>query len=289
MAKKRDRKIFDAVQELDEEDAIALTKQKASSKRQKQASLAAIAQQKIQTNLVQVRILLQRALQTDISEDEDTNEAAVNECNDLLTQLLAARETLEHPGEGTSSNDLKELIQPGNKDQLEEKLAKDFEKCQKDWESIFNQRHKDVRLHAGLTSSKNQFRVLDNSFWEQVEQTVSHEELMMQSHESPEELGKKQFDDSKVYQQLLKDFLSVSNSDSKTGGSSTTKTLGPTGRLSVRTVNKVDRRASKGRKLRYTPIPKLVNFTFPLSRPSTGMLDEDAWFRSMFGGAASKK
>ena len=45
----------------------------------------------------------------------------------------------------------------------------------------------------------------------------------------------------------------------------------------------VDRRASKGRILRYTVHPKLVNFTFPVSRPQP-MIAEDIWFKSLFGG-----
>lgn len=45
----------------------------------------------------------------------------------------------------------------------------------------------------------------------------------------------------------------------------------------------VDRRASKGRKIRYTVHPKLVNFTFPVARPEP-MIKEDIWFKSLFGG-----
>ena len=50
----------------------------------------------------------------------------------------------------------------------------------------------------------------------------------------------------------------------------------------------VDRRASKGRKIRYKEIPKLVNFTFPLSRSNNSNLDQDEWFQSLFGGIGSK-
>lgn len=48
--------------------------------------------------------------------------------------------------------------------------------------------------------------------------------------------------------------------------------------------NIVDRRASKGRKIRYTVNPKLVNFTFPVDR-NTPMIKEGTWFKSLFGGA----
>jgi len=49
----------------------------------------------------------------------------------------------------------------------------------------------------------------------------------------------------------------------------------------------VDRRASKGRKIRYAVNPKLVNFTFPVSRPEP-MIEEDVWFKSLFGGVGNK-
>ena len=45
----------------------------------------------------------------------------------------------------------------------------------------------------------------------------------------------------------------------------------------------VDRRASKGRKIRYTVNPKLVNFTFPVARKEP-MISDDVWFKSLFGG-----
>jgi hypothetical protein len=51
----------------------------------------------------------------------------------------------------------------------------------------------------------------------------------------------------------------------------------------------VDRKASKGRKIRYNEVTKLVNFTFPLSRPANANsnLDQGDWFRSLFGGAGN--
>jgi hypothetical protein len=51
----------------------------------------------------------------------------------------------------------------------------------------------------------------------------------------------------------------------------------------------VDRKASKGRKIRYNEVVKLVNFTFPLSRPANANsnLDQGEWFRSLFGGAGN--
>uniref|UniRef100_A0A7S3DVA1 Apoptosis-antagonizing transcription factor C-terminal domain-containing protein n=1 Tax=Entomoneis paludosa TaxID=265537 RepID=A0A7S3DVA1_9STRA len=298
MSKKRDRKLFSAVQELDQEDAIALTKRKASSKRQRQASLAARSQQEIHSSLVQTRILLQRALQQQ-QKEESNDQDGLAACDKLLSQLLTARDSLLHGSngndDGASSVDYTKLLAQEDDDQaLEESLQNTFETCQEDWKTVLNQRHKDVRLHSGVTSG-SKFRILDNTFWEQVDQTVSHEEFMQSKEQDNGEDDNDtkattrttaSFDDSKVYQQMLKDFLSSSSNDS--GANATSATTTHKQGLTVRTVNKVDRRASKGRKLRYNVIPKLVNFTFPLSRPNDGsMLEEDAWFKSLFGGAAA--
>jgi len=298
---KTGKRVFDVVEQLRQEDAIALTHRKASSKRQRQASLAARSQQDIQTLLVQVRILLQRALQQPVDSNKDKDkdkdkDSAVATCDEFLTQLLAARDSLllNEPKSDKLVKKYSTLLKNNDEDVVEDMLQAAFVKCEEDWKSVLNQRHKDVRLHSGATSG-NKFRALDKSFWEQVEQTVSHEQFMKSREEGePKTSTSRQFDDSKVYQQMLKDFLSTSGKAKEDSAPSTTTNSGRG--LTVRTVNKVDRRASKGRKLRYNVLPKLVNFTFPLSRPNNNssetnngsmMLEEDAWFKSLFGGAAA--
>ena len=53
-------------------------------------------------------------------------------------------------------------------------------------------------------------------------------------------------------------------------------------------VTTVDRRASKGRKIRYAVHPKLVNFTFPIARPVPTIV-ENVWFNSLFGGVGKSR
>jgi protein AATF/BFR2 len=113
-----------------------------------------------------------------------------------------------------------------------------------------------------------------------VDATVEYEQLRRQSKDDEDE-EEDRLDDSKVYQQLLKDFVAHSTAAANGNG---------VGRLQVsksaqNKKKQVDRRASKGRKIRYKEIPKLVNFTFPLSRPNSSNLDQDEWFQSLFGGA----
>lgn len=53
-------------------------------------------------------------------------------------------------------------------------------------------------------------------------------------------------------------------------------------------VTAVDRRASKGRKIRYAVHPKLVNFAFPIARPVPTIV-ENVWFNSLFGGVGKSR
>jgi len=183
-----------------------------------------------------------------------------------------------------------------------------------------------------VNSSKFQSKAVDLSFWEQVNFVTSQ---TTSAHNGRGDIEKDKgikgcFDDSKLYQQMLKDFISQSSSGSGGGGSSGGKRLGssidpaqeaaerlkramrkkngvegdvdlstlllPTqdggstkdstnaaaAAASAKKAN-LDRRASKGRKIRYTVHPKLVNFTFPVARPEP-MIKEDIWFKSLFGG-----
>jgi hypothetical protein len=264
--KKRSRSsVFDAIQELDSQDVRANRKRTTTTTSHAKKSKAARSQTKIHGHLMECRILLQRAMTT------STN--SVDACNQLLAQLLQARSLLTSRKE--DSIDYTQIVES---DSLSEVLQEEYEECRHEWKEVMNRRHKDLKLHAGL-AAKAQFRVMDSSFWQQVDATVSHEQLRQQSTD---------FDDTKVYQHMLQDFLS-----SSTGGGCAEEAAAQRLRRAVKEVSNrksVDRRASKGRKIRYVEIPKLVNFTFPVARPasSTGM-DEDEWFRSLFGGAAKKK
>jgi hypothetical protein len=83
---------------------------------------------------------------------------------------------------------------------------------------------------------------------------------------------------------MLKDFLlSASNNNAGAGGNQSTASF-----QRFKNKKQVDRKASKGLKIRYVEIPKLVNFTFPISRESKTSLNEDEWFQSLFGGAAGQ-
>ena len=254
MAKqKRSRSVFDAVQQLDQEDSKAEGERQTASKRDIQKSKAAQSQTKIYSSLVECRILLQRAITSAKKPKLENKSEAVQQCDDLLEHLLLARQKL------LQKQDEEVSTEP-------EKLQSDYETCREEWKHVLNRRHRSVQLHA-----PTKFGGID-SFWQQVESTVQHEQLRRKDDD--------EFDDTKIYQHMLKDFVASNQSEAETAAQQ---------RLRSKKSKKdhPDRRASKGRKIRYTPVPKLANFCFPQSRPVSNTLDEDEWFRSLFGGAGS--
>lgn len=219
---------------------------------------------------------------------------------------------------------------------LAKQLENEYNSLQTQWKSILNKHHSNLALHSGLSanSSKFQSKAVDVSFWEQVQGMMEHERFKQLtasavSKEKQETKGgiNLQFDDSKLYQQMLKDVISAKGATSRTNqcgimidpsqeaaerlkrairkksGSSAgdtdlisllteeadaTATSG--GNLPSKNAAKkgVDRKASKGRKIRYAIHPKLVNFTYPAARAEP-LISEDVWFKSLFGGVGNAR
>ena len=299
--KRKNLSVFDAIQDLEVEDIHAESKRRKKSAAQAHRSKAAQSQTKIYNHLVECRILLQRAVlaspppsttdDNDNDDDIDNNEEeerdhVVNRCNGLLQSLLRARKQLL-TGDSEDDDDVNEYAElvAGPTSNLQETLQQEYETCRNEWKQVLDRRYKDLKLHAGLTA-KSQFRVLDSSFWQQVDATVEYEKLRGQNQGTDNKETKNgmyELEDSKVYQQLLKDF--VAHSTVTAEGKAGMSNVGKSKSSSSSKKQQVDRRGSKGRKIRYKEIPKLVNFTFPLSRPHTTNLDQDEWFQSLFGGA----
>jgi len=240
---------------------------------------------------------------------------------------------------------------------LTTQIQNEYSSLSKQWKTILNKHHSNLALHSGMSvnTSKFQSKAVDISFWEQVQGGIEHEIFKQRTtansncsnsssqtlHDSKEDddeddkVGQSlQYDDSKLYQQMLKDFISSSTTTTGGGGDSSSRSnkrglsIDPateaaqrlkrvmrkkTGNADVdltslltndntgstaldgtqvmmmmkknkkSNTNTVDRRASKGRKIRYTVNPKLVNFTFPIERAEP-MIGNDVWFKSLFGG-----
>jgi hypothetical protein len=275
VSKKRNAsmRMFDVLHKLDSQDKQA-NRGRRTAATDRQRSLAAQSQTRVYHKCLESRILLQRPLQADIPENAVERQSAVEVCNALLVQLIHARRQLapdKFARDNSNLADIETKVSAADPTEFHNSLQLEHEVLENEWETVFNRRHKDVRLQNGQAAEKS-FRVVDASFWQQVVSTTQYEESK-----------DKEFDDSKVYQHLLKDFCTSSTANIS-GSTAPLKAK----RSSKSTRKQVDRRASKGRKVRYTAIPKLVNFTFPLSRPDTGSLDQDAWFQSLLGGVAHR-
>jgi protein AATF/BFR2 len=320
MGKKRDLSIFDTIEELESQDRRADGKRRKKSQADARRAVEVQHQTKIFHHLVELRILLQRALKSSPTSDnkdhtKEHSETSLSSpslcasqlrdaCNTLLQVLLQSRRSLSGNGDGTttkkSSTPYKEIVTSSSTVRLQNTLQAEYDEHREEWKQVLNSRHKSLRLHSGGTA-KSQFKVMDSSFWEQVEATLEYEGIrdkdvakMGHSNGGSGEKGDAHdedavpwadFDDSKVYQELLKDFVANSADTSVIGGSAERLRAS---RQKKDVKKDVDRRASKGRKIRYKENPKLVNFTFPLSRSNTSSLDQDAYFQSLFGGVAAR-
>lgn len=279
MGRKRDLSIFNAIEDLDTQDRKADRKRRKETNAEKKRAQDAQSQTKIYSHLLESRILLQRAIHkvnNNSWEDNDKHSSSFREtCNTLIQILMQARNQLSS---SSPESDYESLLQP--RGSLHTALQEEYEQYREEWKRILNRKHKNLRLHSGVTA-KSQFRIMDSSFWEQVEATLEYEEIRKVDADDEPVL----FDDSKVYQQLLKDFVANSTSSAARAESSTESAARSSSKSKNSKKKVVDRRASKGRKIRYKEIPKLVNFTFPLSRPSTSTLNTEEYFQSLFGGA----
>lgn len=159
------------------------------------------------------------------------------------------------------------------------------------YNDILNVSTRKTNLSGGNQTKK--FKAVNQDILAQVESVLAdtqrvkrkaHAPLDVDSsgHTSTEEgtnnedlLDELMYDDSDFYQQLLKEFI-------ESGGGGAHDGLVPrTHRKKKKTVN---RKASKGRVIRYTVHPKLENFMFPEPYPKSDM-DADELFRSLFGQA----
>ncbi|KAH7479819.1 hypothetical protein PRIC1_008628 [Phytophthora ramorum] len=140
---------------------------------------------------------------------------------------------------------------------------------------------------GGKNSQAKKFKAVNQDILAQVESVlVDPQRVKRKAHaplDVPEDeatdgaqdlLDELMYDDSDFYQQLLKEFI-----ESGGGGAGQDAMVRRTHRKKKKIVN---RKASKGRQLRYTVHPKLENFMFPEPYPKPEM-DVDELFRSLFG------
>lgn len=91
------------------------------------------------------------------------------------------------------------------------------------------------------------------------------------------------YDDADFYQQLLKELVEQRNADQSAPGNEGPTVQWTAAAKEAKTRKEVDRKASKGRKLRYTVYEKLQNFMAPEDRRTWEDATSDRLFGSLFG------
>jgi len=333
-SKRKQSRLFSALASIDQTDRDAAKRRKTSHLNSLQQSKAASDQTKINSILLELRILIQRCTsEDDGGSGRGSSERVREEVDTLLGSLLEARRylaghELDERGDDSKvkysqiiktkrhNNDSDESSSSSSSSDgidLASQLQSEYESLEANWKKILNENHSKLAIHSGMTAatSKFQSKAVDISFWEQVLSGIEHDKFKRSSNKNDTD-DKLAFDDSKLYQQLLKDFISSSSAATNKKGVAIDPAQEAATRLKRAMRKKgdnsdlsalltevtgegvlakkksdmptVDRRASKGRKIRYTVIPKLVNFTFPVPRQEP-KIKEDVWFKSLFGGA----
>jgi hypothetical protein len=257
-------------------------------------SFAAKSQVNIQTKLLESRILMQRAFSSlplllDAQKEKVEISREIEQTLDsIIAGLIDARRVLQKPTIEISNSSLP-IIQHDSKEEIVgDCVESEYSQQRSEWIKTLNKHHANMYLQN--QQNQNKFQVVDQSFWTQIESNVKHSSILDNSHtnrngEYASSLG---FDDTKLYQQILQEYILLSAQGEK-GDSSTAAIERLSRSMKKKTRTDVDRRASKGRKIRYVVHEKLQNFTFPVSRPTGTLMDDDVLFRSMFGGAAVKR
>ena len=324
---RKQSRLFSALASIDQTDRDAAKRRKTSHLNSLQQSKAASDQTKINSMLLELRILIQRCM-----SEGGSSKRVREEVDTLLGSLLDARRQLaghelDGRSDGSNVNYAHIIKMKSNNDNddtssssssegtdLASQLQSEYESLEANWKKTLNEHHSKLAIHSGMTAatSKFQSKAVDISFWEQVQSGIEHDKFKRSSNKNDTD-DKLAFDDSKLYQQLLKDFISSSSAATNKKGVAidpaqeaatrlkrAMRKKGDNSDLSTLLTDEVtgegvlakkksdlptvDRRASKGRKIRYTVIPKLVNFTFPVPRQEP-KIKEDVWFKSLFGGA----
>jgi len=180
-------------------------------------SFAAKSQVDIQTNLMECRILMQQALTAlpnaqVVSDDEDTD----SRLDELLAKLVNARRQLCFADDSDSDNETQSDSE--DEDAQHDKLAKEYSKLRNNWKTTLNKHH--ANIHLQNQQNKNKFQVVDQSFWTQIESNVKHSAILDHAHmdtDNDDQTPSIGHDDSKLYQHMLKEYITLSAERGKDG------------------------------------------------------------------------
>jgi protein AATF/BFR2 len=293
--------VFESIARLESLDAKALKVRRTQSVQSIAQSRAARSQVDLFAKLMEFRILMQKVIgslpvvsgETD-GKCSDVMDKTKRSCDHILQQLLELRHLI-NPSLNLDGEDEINIKENGM-ESLDHRLQSEYETMKMNWKDVLNRNYRDVQISSGLAVKEgSKFKVVDQTFWDQVQSTLNHDRFLHATSQmqlnvkvTPEKRSLFGFDDSKTYQHLLQDFIST-RMERQQGSSGIVDAAAERLRRSMKKKSRgdmttdIDRRASKGRKIRYVTHEKLVNFTYPTSRP-VAMIDEDILFKSLFGG-----
>lgn len=283
----------------DRKDIIASVSQAVKADAEK--GVAVRQQRRTYDSLLNLRIRLQKGLVSinslsqatdDVDTDKEPYQAAEEAAIKLWTAIDSFRTNLlpepkpgqkrkREPDASTPSEDLWEDMQ-ATEERASAKRKKILEKWSQKIKSTTTTANKQRQLSAAV-GSQSLTSVLEN-------QLLNADRLVKRTHVprscAPIQASKKVaedvsiYDDADFYQLLLKELVDQRSSDGTNGNAPTVRY---TAIKEAKTRKQVDRRASKGRKLRFTVHEKAENFMAPEDRRAWEEDAIDRLFGTLFG------
>jgi len=246
----------------------------------------ALEQAKAWDNLVKIRISLQKSidlgneLPVKQSHSEEKEQCAAYIRKSLTALQGAIEEQLPVPAGKGVKRKRTEGLKDQSTDKIWQRLSETHDSLRPEWKSVTDKWH--ARLNFGSEQAKSKLKVLNYSMWDQIDEIVSSEDKFTEKtyglYQDSKRLDKAEqpdadealydfevYDDCVFYSTMLKTYINsnteVTNSSEYVLNADELKELrrykkNPNGK-------NVDRKASKGRKIRYVPHAKLQNFMFP--------------------------
>lgn len=216
-----------------------------------------VHQQKLWEDLLELQIFVNRMLSSIAESPPDLlgRQEMINSCLSNLIQLQRQLMIQNH--------DVEPIQQDVDDDEWEYLSAIRMHMTPY-WDTVLEKWRKKT-----TQDTTKQFKVVNQSILSQVDGVLLDEQrVKRKAHLMSDESV---YDDSKFYQQLLKEYIESTGEINQNSLQQQRKR---------RKSKLVDRKASKGRKLRYVVHPKLEHFMFPNPKP---LVDSTELFRSLFG------
>lgn len=299
---KDDRSGIRSLMQEGQKSVVATISQAAKADAEK--GIAVRQQRRNYDALLNLRIRLQKGLVAvnslgevadDDSEDKEPYEAAEEAAIKLWTAIDGFRASLL-PEQKAGQKRKRDVDSTTSSEQLWEDMQATEERASAKRKKVLDKWSNRVK---STTTTMNKTRQLGAAAGSQSlisvleDQLVNPERLIKRTRVprscAPVQAGRKMaedpdiYDDADFYQLLLKELVDQRTSDTAAGGDASVPTVRWTAIKEAKTRKQVDRRASKGRKLRFTVHEKLQNFMAPEDRRSWENEAIDRLFGTLFG------